>query len=88
MLFRMPTKDHKRHGLPHTFVPDTDNLAKLALDSMMRAGLIGDDRFVSALVVRKVWSKHGGADFVVSEDAEMPRQSGALPPPEWVGGFG
>lgn len=88
MLFRMPTPKADRHGTPHTARPDTDNLAKLALDALMRAGLIGDDSAVSTLKAKKIWSKDAGADFVISSDAGMACQSSALPPPEWVGGFG
>lgn len=88
MLFRMPTKEKPRHGKPHTFRPDSDNLAKLALDAMMRAGLIADDATVSHLEIRKVWSAEAGADFVVSSDGGMPSHSTTLPPPDWVGGFG
>ena len=88
MLFRMPTKEKPRHGKPHTFRPDSDNLAKLALDAMMRAGLIADDATVSHLEIRKVWCADAGADFVVSVDGGMPSHSTALPPPDWVGGFG
>jgi Holliday junction resolvase RusA-like endonuclease len=84
----MPTRHKDRHGKPHTHVPDADNLAKLALDAMVRVGLIKDDSMVSSLSVQKVWSKDPGADFVVMPDLSMPAQSTALPPPDWVGGFG
>lgn len=88
MVFRMPTPKKERHGLPHTHRPDADNLAKLALDAMMRAGLIGDDSFVSFLSIRKVWSPDAGADFVISSDLRDARKDNAMPPPDWVGGFG
>lgn len=88
MVFRMPTPRKERHGAPHTFKPDVDNLAKLALDAMMRAGLIKDDSSVSSIVARKVWSPDAGADFVISGDKPAPRPNNAVPPPEWVGGFG
>jgi Holliday junction resolvase RusA-like endonuclease len=84
----MPTRHKDRHGKPHTSVPDTDNLAKLALDAMVRVGLISDDSKVSSLSVQKIWAREPGADFVVSPDLPVPIQTPALPPPDWVGGFG
>lgn len=88
MLFRMPTPKKDRHGKPHTFRPDADNLAKLALDAMMRAGLIKDDSSVSSFSVRKVWSDKGGADFVLSIDSSVAPSVPYVEPPGWVGGFG
>lgn len=38
---------------PDTFKPDIDNIAKIFLDAMVQAELIGDDRQVTELAVRK-----------------------------------
>lgn len=84
MLFRMPTAAASRHGAPHTAVPDIDNLAKLALDSMMRAGLIGDDSCVTDLQAVKVWSPSAGADFEISAAAGVPCHSSGISPPAWL----
>lgn len=85
MCFRMPTAKSARHGLPHTFVPDADNLAKLALDCIKRAGLIKDDAAVSALTIRKVWHADAGADFALASDVQTPASLTEPPRPAWVG---
>jgi Holliday junction resolvase RusA-like endonuclease len=84
MVFRMPTKAKDRWGKPHTFRPDADNLAKLALDSMMRAGLIKDDSSVSSLVIKKTWAQEAGADFVVSIDSSVAPCAPYIEPPGWL----
>ena len=88
MIFRMPTPKDDRWGKPHTFRPDADNLAKLALDAMMRAGLIKDDSSVSSLVIKKVWANDGGAHFMLSIDSSVAPTVPYIEPPGWVGGFG
>ena len=84
LLFQLPTKDASRHGQPHTSRPDADNLAKLALDSIMRAGLIGDDAAVSSLTVSKTWASAGALACVIQPDQREP----AAPPdptrPDWI----
>ena len=83
--FTLPTDNTSRHGTPHTSRPDADNLAKLVLDCIMRAGLIGDDAAVSSLTVRKTWgdTSHAGADVTVAPDSRFP-----TPPdmerPDWI----
>ena len=83
--FTLPTKDEPRHGKPHTSRPDADNLAKLVLDCIMRAGLIGDDAAVSSLTVRKTWgdTSHAGASLTIAPDSRFPS-----PPdmgrPDWI----
>lgn len=88
--FRLPTPKKARHGLPHTFVPDADNLAKLVLDSIMRAGLIGDDSAVSCLLVRKSWASpsHAGVGVTISKHLKLPDSLTEPPRPDWVGGQG
>ena len=86
MAFRFPTPKAARHGLPHTFRPDADNLAKLALDAMMRAGLLRDDAAVSALTIRKVWHPDAGADFALALDIQPPAVQAEQPRPAWVKG--
>ena len=85
MMFAMPTKDKARHGLPHTFVPDVDNLAKLALDVVVKAGLIPDDRAVSTIVVRKTWAEVAGMVMTIAADdrqVRVPAEPEA--PPRWL----
>lgn len=82
--FEMPTQDKKRHGLPHTMRPDSDNLAKLVLDALMSAGLIGDDSAVSLLTVRKTWaaSPLAGVSLAVEPDRRVSLP--AASPPAWL----
>lgn len=85
MSFHFPTADASRHGLPHTSRPDADNLAKLALDSLMRAGLIADDAAVSCLTARKSWSHASQAGVAITV---APDRRARLPcpenPPAWL----
>lgn len=67
--FGTPKKD--RHGKPHTHRPDADNLAKLALDAVMKAGLIGDDSAVATLVVRKTWDHEPGMVMTIAPDIRL-----------------
>jgi Holliday junction resolvase RusA-like endonuclease len=80
----MPTNDKKRWGLPHTLRPDSDNLAKLVLDSLMRAGLFKDDSAVSCLVARKTWSPSplAGVAITIGPDrrVSLPQPTG----PAWL----
>jgi len=84
--FYMPTKDKTRHGQPHTQVPDADNLAKLALDVIVKTGLIPDDRAVSMLVVRKTWSKAAGMCMTIAPDRRinLPAPAEDDAPPRWM----
>ena len=81
MGFDMPTKDTKRWGLPHTLRPDSDNLAKLVLDCLMRAGLFDDDAAVSCLVARKTWEgvSLAGVSLTVAPDRRVPVVGGRAP---------
>jgi Holliday junction resolvase RusA-like endonuclease len=77
----MPTNDKKRWGLPHTLRPDSDNLAKLVLDAIMAAGLIGDDSAVSLLTVRKTWSPSplAGVSVALAVDQRVPLSAASAP---------
>ena len=84
MRFDLPTPKVERHGLPHTFRPDADNLAKLALDAVMLAGLLKDDAAVSTLVVTKTWAAQGGMIMTLHQDD---RTQSNIPPnriPDWI----
>lgn len=60
--FYMPTAKAERWGRPHTARPDADNLAKMALDCLERAGALplGDAK-VASLEAEKRWARAGGA---------------------------
>lgn len=85
LAFRMPTPKKPRHGAPHTFRPDADNLAKLALDALMRAGLFPDDAAVSHLTVSKTWapSHQAGLDIAVVPDLGV-RTQDTVAAPSWL----
>jgi Holliday junction resolvase RusA-like endonuclease len=84
MRFDMPTPKADRHGLPHTFRPDADNLAKLALDAVMDAGLLKDDAAVSTLVVTKTWAAKGGLVMTLHADDRKVSPVPADRFPDWI----
>ena len=84
MRFDMPTPKPDRHGRPHTFRPDADNLAKLALDAVMDAGLLKDDAAVSTLVVTKTWAAKGGLVMTIHDDDRTPSPVPASRFPDWI----
>jgi len=84
MRFDMPTPKADRHGRPHTFRPDADNLAKLALDAVMSAGLLKDDAAVSTLVVTKTWAGKGGLILTLHDDDRTPSPVPADRIPGWI----
>ncbi len=60
--FYFPTAKAERWGRPHTARPDADNLGKMALDCMERAGVLpGGDARVASLTCEKQWARAGGA---------------------------
>lgn len=67
--------------MPHMQRPDTDNLAKLVLDVMVKQGILSDDCVVSSLVVEKVWAKQEMNGVTVQV---MPYRQQFDPSP-WVG---
>jgi len=83
MLFTFPTKDSKRWGQPHLFVPDKDNLEKLVLDAITQAGTWKDDSLVWAGSTRKVWCKPGqeGVKVVISQGGWTQSVQGT---PSWI----
>ena len=45
---------HGEASRSYTHVPDVDNLAKFVLDAVQKK-IISDDKFVTTLVVHKIW---------------------------------
>jgi Holliday junction resolvase RusA-like endonuclease len=82
IVFRFPTRDKARHGKPHTSRPDADNLGKLILDCLMRAGLIDDDATVSSLGIQKTWDEMGRA--VVWIEGDTREDAKPSHPPRWL----
>lgn len=54
--FHLATPIESRHGLPHGFKPDTDNLVKGLIDAVFHKKK-GGDSHVYALAARKLWSE-------------------------------
>lgn len=84
MRFDMPTDKADRYGKPHTFRPDADNLAKLALDAVMDAGLLKDDAAVSTLVVTKTWAAKGALTMTLHLDDRTPSPPSHSRFPDWI----
>lgn len=84
LRFDIATNKADRYGKPHTFRPDADNLAKLALDAVMDAGLLKDDAAVSTLVVTKTWAAKGGLVMTLHDDDRTPSPVPASRFPDWI----
>ena len=79
LAFTFPASKGRQEGDPHTSRPDADNLAKLVLDCLMRAGLIGDDAIVSSLMIKKSYGADPGVLIYLAEDRRSTR-----PAPHWI----
>ena len=91
VVFRFPTKDTARHGLPHTGKPDGDNLAKLVLDVLVEAkALGGDDARCASLSVRKLWDRSNSGMTVLVRPIVPLLASDSMPGdrirPSWLSG--
>jgi hypothetical protein len=77
LVFRFGTAEAAKRGKPHTAKPDSDNLVKLALDALCRAGVLwGDDARAAFVTVRKVWAARGGLLATVRRESETPAPDG------------
>ena len=79
LSFTFPAGAKRQEGEAHTSRPDADNLAKLVLDCLMRAGMIGDDAIVSQLLIRKSYGAKPGVLIYLNEDKRSSR-----PAPSWI----
>lgn len=86
MGFTFPTKDQSRWRNPHLSRPDADNLAKLVLDALMKAGLIQDDSTVSCLSVVKAWGSQADAGLVltIGPHRMLPVPPKEMDRPDWI----
>lgn len=64
------TKDKRRWGKPHTNRPDKDNLEKLVLDAMVKAGTLKDDSLVYDGGTSKWWAERDGMSIMLLESGE------------------
>ena len=69
-MFATPKRD--RWGTFHTFRPDRDNIDKLVMDAMDKAGTIKDDSLICAGEPRKVWAETAGMSIMLLEAGERP----------------
>jgi len=77
--FTFPAGKAHQDGEAHTARPDADNLAKLILDCLMRAGMIGDDAIVSQLLIKKSYGAKPGVLIYLNEDRRSSRTA-----PSWI----
>lgn len=84
--FEPPATERQRIGQPHTHKPDKDNLEKLVLDAMQRAGIFKDDGQVAQGPVEKWWGERAGV-VVLAEPIDAPRAQAPIEaddPPAWL----
>jgi len=96
MTFVLPIKDKKRWGEFCTNKPDTDNLSKLVMDALERAGLfaVGDQQVVAGTTVKVLGAPEDAGVCVVVSRPRIDAVSGALAMyarqnvvdrPDWLG---
>jgi Holliday junction resolvase RusA-like endonuclease len=77
--FEPPKGERARIGTPHTQKPDKDNLEKLVLDAMTRAGVFKDDSQGADGEVTKLWGERAGVVVLTEQiDGQLtqpPRRS-------------
>ena len=91
ILWQFPTMFRERWGQPHTFRPDKDNLEKMTLDCLQRAGALGgDDSRVALGSTAKLWGSAGLlaarvelADRAPQATAKGKKDKLSIPPP-WL----
>jgi len=85
LAFRFPTETQARQGQAHLATPDADNLAKLALDCLQRAGVIRNDSQIWSLEIRKAWSSQADAGMDAWVFQELPGAGQGPGRPGWLG---
>lgn len=80
IVWSFPTKNEDRWGEPHLFKPDVDNLEKLVLDCLKRAGGFGgsDDALVARVEKSKEWDLSGWL-WVLVKPLGPNQRSGPVP---------
>lgn len=88
-LWTFPTPRRERWGQLHTHRPDRDNLEKILLDVLVKAGALGgDDSRVAAGEPVKVWGDRGSVAVTVRPMVNKPElaaaKAGEPPAPGWL----
>jgi Holliday junction resolvase RusA-like endonuclease len=93
ILWQFPTTRRERWGRLHTHTPDKDNLEKLVLDVLARAGALGgDDSRVASGLSEKRWARGGSVAIrVEAADEALPfvalgAAAALAAPPAWLAG--
>lgn len=68
-----PTPKSERWGKPHAIRPDKDNVEKLVMDALVKAGILKDDSLVCDGALRKLWAQRGGMSIVLLEAGQLPK---------------
>jgi Holliday junction resolvase RusA-like endonuclease len=93
ILWQFPTPHQERWGTLHTPRPDEDNLTKMVLDCLMKAGALGgDDSRVATGQRTKLWGPSGmvAVRVELGENPKAPvdlrRAESLSAPPPWLVG--
>lgn len=88
LAFTFPTRFRLRWGKPHAHKPDKDNLEKMVLDCLGRAGALGgDDSRVASGVTSKIWGPVGRTAITVRlapDTTSQPQHDKTAQPPAWL----
>lgn len=60
-----PKKNRVPGGIPHTSRPDVDNLSKIWLDCLVKAGFLRDDSLVWSFWIAKRWTATPGVEITI-----------------------
>lgn len=60
-------RKNKDIGSPHSKYPDLDNLLKLLCDTMVKSGILVDDRFISSITASKVYDINPRTIFTLKQ---------------------
>lgn len=92
ILCEFATRDTTRWGRLHTHRPDKDNLEKMVLDALVRAGALGgDDSRAATGTTTKVWAETGRISVTIRPAPDNPNTtrktaatSALKAPPSWL----
>lgn len=88
VLACFPTPKAELWGEPYTLTPDKDNIEKMALDCLVKAGALGnDDSFAATGNTTKIWAERGSISITVrlAEASDIPTRPDQLDQaPAWL----